>query len=147
VKNLTKNIKSAGVEDFVCVIDEEVQSTDYKMPDIIKENAPYSMIIIDADGEIFKYMCLFQEYLIPGSIIVIDDYKPIRPFNRESGGKDYRTYLQTNVLVREGVIDRFRIKRHTFFGTLSVDAPDLNIIESEISDLYDHEEKIRRCEF
>jgi len=56
IEHLTRNINSAGVENFVSVINDEVYSTEYKMPEIIKENAPYSMIIIDADGEIFKYI-------------------------------------------------------------------------------------------
>lgn len=123
---LEKNVEDYGVEDYVEILPVDL-NIESGLPNRVSSSAPFSMMVIDADGKLSRDFQLFYDLLRPGAIIVIDDYSPKRKYctpseiNPLGGGKPYRTFSYANFLIKEGYITPFKVIDDTLLAIKSLE--------------------------
>lgn len=125
---LRNNLDEYNVSDTITLIPERLDS-DGGLPSEVVEGAPYSLLCIDADGELHRDFDLLYDLLEPGAVVIIDDYSLRRDYVEKSesyplgGGKDYRTFCYVNHFLETDVLKELEVIDTTFFGTKSVTTP------------------------
>ena len=152
---LNNNIKKFKVNKEIRIIDSYI-TDDYVLPEDIKNKSPFSLICIDADGELIRDFKIFYDLLMPGAGIIIDDYEiSVFPKFKQDDGvrKNYKTYCLVNYLVSKGLIIQNEVVGNTFFGTKPIVTKKFNqsINLDDIKEIYKHisllEDKIKINQF
>lgn len=113
IRILERNLRKYSVVDQVELVTDRLIASKDTPPEII-QNAPFSLIFIDADGNLGRDFELFYDLLVPGSIILIDDYNPM-----SKDQKCLKTFAFVNHLVDEGWL----IKNESIGGLLIAHKP------------------------
>lgn len=134
---LRENLASYDVDDVVEVVPEHLERGQ-DLPDVVEEHAPYSLLCIDADGNLHRDFELFYDLLEPGAIVVVDDYTPRRDYAEQSeqyplgGGKNARTFHYVNFFKEAGLLSELAVHGETFFGTKALLGEFDDVSEAEL---------------
>lgn len=129
INNLNENIDKYDVENHVEVVQRRL-TIDEGLPDVIESHAPFSILVLDADGRLDRDFKLLYEHLPPGAIIIIDDYDLAR------GGKHYRTFVYVNLLSNNNYINIYKIFGDTLVAAKPPESPD--IADLDFSESQEH---------
>lgn len=128
---LRENVQDYGVEAYVDFVDERLE-LETGLPPEVEDRAPFSLVFLDADGRLDRDFRLLYEHIFPGSIIVIDDYGPIRNYQESTermplgGGKHYRTLMYVDFLLNNGYINKYKLFDSTLVATKPPGSPDVS---------------------
>lgn len=119
---IVANLTAFGVADKVDLFPHYL--TEENAADLIaKINTPkLAGLILDADGRLDRDFKLFWDRLIPGALIVVDDYdnkpeyKAINERSPDGGTKKVLTYRLLNKLEQWGLFERDVLMGDTLFG-------------------------------
>jgi len=111
---INRNIKYFNLQKYIEVITDRI-TEDYILSDNVKINAPFSLMLIDADGNIFRDLKIFYDLCLPGAAIIIDDYDIEKKRNElPSLNKSYKTYCYVNYLIEKGLLIKKEVMGNTF---------------------------------
>ncbi len=130
----TNNIKEYGVEDYVNLIPRGL-TVEEDTPDVIENNAPYAMLLHDADARIYRDFEHFYDLLLPGSIIIVDDYSSME---RNNNGKNYESYGYISHFIQQGYVEKIDTVGKLFIGMKPLDAETIEIDYDEITKIQEH---------
>jgi len=131
ISTLASNVEKYDVEDYVDLVDRRLNVED-GLPADITERVPFSLVVLDADGRLNRDFKLLYEHILPGSVIVIDDYAPMREYREPTerrpagGGKHYRTLTYANHLLDEGYLNKYATFDGTLIATKPPESPDIS---------------------
>lgn len=131
IAKLRENIAAYGVTDLVNVIPERL-TRDEDQPTNVLEAAPFSVLCLDADGNLARDFELFYDLLCPGAAIIIDDYGFERNYRKKTerhpqgGGKHYRTFCYVNHFIDQGLLHRYDLYQGALFAAKPPDPPSFS---------------------
>lgn len=134
IKILQENFQEFGISDRVNLVDQHLTRED-GLPENVQSHVPFSLVCVDADGNLDRDFELLYNKILPGSVIVIDDYSPRRAYREKStrypleGGKHYRTFCYANWLIENGFIHRYKIIGPTLFAVKSPNPPNIDKLQ------------------
>ncbi len=137
VELIQRNFRKFGVEDQVRLFPHELTLENADALLALGESPRIAALVLDADGRIDRDFQLFWERLLPGGLIVVDDYEdsakylPISERRPTGGMKKLIVYRLLNQLRAWGLIDRIEIQGTTVFGRKPPEA-DLARFDPEV---------------
>ena len=132
---LLRNVAACGLADRVTLIDQRLGSAQASLGEVSWPSGGFSLLFIDADGELGRDFGLFYERLVPEAFIVIDDYLLVPPTvlaARATGGhraKFVKTRLWVDHFIESGLLVPLEMSGHTLFAVKPDDAPGINVID------------------
>lgn len=145
---LRNNLAEYGVENHVELLPQHLRVED-GLPATVRDAAPFSLLCIDADGNVYREFELLYDLLLPGAVIIIDDYGIDRQYRQRTeqyplgGGKHYRTFCYTNSLIEQGFLWKNTVIDGTLFGIKPPTPPEDPIDQDKIDAVRDHLEADR----
>ncbi|WP_459191812.1 O-methyltransferase [Halosimplex sp. J119] len=132
IRILEQNIREWGVSDRIRVLPQHLDG-ESDLPAPIAEALPISVLCLDADGNLHRDFELLYDHLLPGSMVIIDDYSPEKNYHPKSeryplgGGKNYRTFCYANALIDEEYLTRYRLIDNTLFAVKPYTDPEYEL--------------------
>lgn len=139
IEILRNNIREWGVSDRIDVVPKHLERG-AELPGSIADNLPVSLLCIDADGYLDRDFELLYDHLLPGAIVVIDDYSPQKDYQPQTGryplggGKQYRTFCYANLLIDEGYLTRYRLIDDTLFAVKPYTDPTFDLDTTQVEE-------------
>lgn len=147
IEILRENLREFGVAERVKIVNQHL-SREGGLPENIQSAQPFSLVCLDADGNLDRDFQLLYENILPGSVIMIDDYSPLREYREKTdryplgGGKHYRTFSYANWLLDRGFLHRYKTIGDTLITVKPPSPPSMDQLD-EISDIREHIETDR----
>jgi predicted O-methyltransferase YrrM len=132
---LYDNLESFDVDDRVRVI-PELLTRDSELPDVINNNQPYSLLCIDADGDLKRDFDLFYDLLLPNAVIIIDDYS--LDGRLSTAKKRYQTFCYANYFEQQGLIRHEKVVDSTLFATKTMNGTLDDVRETDLRKIEEH---------
>lgn len=140
---LTANLQKYAICDYIRLYPKHLAFENKEEVHSLIQTEHIAGLIHDADGRIDRDFAIFWPRLVPGGLIIIDDYenKPrFRPLSARSpsgGTKKLLTYRLLNKFMEWGLFETDLIVDNTVFGHKPADADFRRFDLSECADIID----------
>ncbi len=137
LKILAERLRDFQVESLVATVSKHISEAKTEVDEIYE--ARIGLLMIDADGVLDRDLRLFYNALLPGAMVIIDDYgrkkdpcgKGYNPL-----GKEYSTYRFVNFFLKKGLLERSKVLGKTFFGQKPfAQLEDVQLDEMELANI------------
>lgn len=125
---IQEHFKKFNAEDQIVLFPQEVTFENGSEVISLMQTKQISAFIHDADGRLDRDFSLFWNLIIPGGLIVVDDYadepkyKPISERHPQGGTKSVMTYRLLNQMIEWGLFKTTKKIGKTIFGYKPADA-------------------------
>jgi predicted O-methyltransferase YrrM len=131
IRILRNNLREFEVSKHVQLLTQRL-TRDGGVPDTVRQAAPFGLIFIDADGQLDRDFELLYELLLPGGLVIVDDYNPT--YNNE---KSLQTFALINLFKEKGLLIERETYSNLFVGHKPIQEQSVHLEEAEISDIED----------
>ena len=129
IRILKNNLSKFNVQQQVNLLTQRL-TYNGGPPKIIRQAAPFGLLFIDADGQLDRDFELLYELLLPGGIIIIDDYTPTY-INKKS----LQTFTFINHFKNNGLVIEREVYNNLFVGHKPVKEQSSEIDEAVFAEL------------
>jgi predicted O-methyltransferase YrrM len=150
VERIQENFRKFGVEDRVRLFPHELTLENADRLLALGESPRIAALVLDADGRIDRDFQLFWKRLVPGGLIVVDDYEnaakylPISERRPTGGMKKLIVFRLFNQLRAWGLVDAIEIQGTTVFGRKPPEADFARFDPEVCREILDGVERERR---